>query len=78
MSVGEFVSDAWHRLQGELFPALAEEVGPLGRMHRRFLAVLAGRHDPAAALRDRTRQGPRARRRGDGAQAGTRGACPAS
>ena len=25
MSVGEFVSDAWHRIQGELFPFLAEE-----------------------------------------------------
>ena len=39
MSVGEFVSDAWHRVQGELFPFLAE-VGPLGKTHRRFVAVL--------------------------------------
>ena len=39
MSVGEFVSEAWHRIQGELFPFLAEEVGPLGRTHRRFVAV---------------------------------------
>jgi len=39
MSVGEFVSDAWHRFQGELFPFLAEEVGPLGEIHRRFVAV---------------------------------------
>ncbi len=39
MSVGEFVSDAWHRFQGELFPFLAEEVGPLGKTHRRFVAV---------------------------------------
>ena len=39
MSVGEFVSDAWHRIQGELFPFLAEEVGPLGEIHRRFVAV---------------------------------------
>ena len=39
MSVGEFVSEAWHRFQGELFPFLAEEVGPLGKTHRRFVAV---------------------------------------
>ena len=48
MSVGEFVSEAWHRFQGELFPFLAEEVGPLGKTHRRFVAVLdmapVGRH----------------------------------
>ena len=40
MSLGEFVSEAWHRFQGELFPFLAEEVGPLGKTHRRFVAVL--------------------------------------
>ena len=40
MSVGKFVSDAWHRFQGELFPFLAEEVGPLGEAHRRFVAIL--------------------------------------
>ena len=40
MSVGKFVSDAWHRFQGELFPFLAGEVGPLGKTHRRFVAVL--------------------------------------
>jgi len=39
MSVGEFVSDAWHRFQGKLFPFLAGEVGPLGKTHRRFVAV---------------------------------------
>ena len=39
MSLGKFVSDAWHRFQGELFPFLAEEVGPLGKTHRRFVAV---------------------------------------
>ncbi len=39
MPVGKFVSDAWHRFQGELFPFLAEEVGPLGEIHRRFVAV---------------------------------------
>jgi len=40
MSVGEFVSDAWHRFQGNLFPFLAEEVGPPSRRYRRFIAVL--------------------------------------
>ena len=40
MSLGKFVSEAWHRIQGELFPFLAEEVGPLGKTHRRFAAVL--------------------------------------
>ncbi len=48
MSVGKFVSDAWHRIQGEPFPFLAEEVGPPGETHRRFVAVLdlarVGRH----------------------------------
>ena len=48
MSVGKFVSDARHRIQGELFPFLAGEVGPLGKTHRRFVAVLelapVGRH----------------------------------
>ena len=39
MSLGEFVSEAWHRIQGELFPFLAGEVGPLGKTHRRFVAV---------------------------------------
>jgi len=40
MSLGEFVSDAWHRIQGELFPFLAGEVGPPGKTHRSFAAVL--------------------------------------
>jgi len=40
MSVGKFVSEAWHHIQGELFPFLAEEVGPLGETHRRFVSVL--------------------------------------
>ena len=48
MSLGEFVSDAWHCIQGELFPFLAEEVGLLGERHRRFVAVpglaRVGRH----------------------------------
>ncbi len=39
MSLGKFVSEAWHHVQGELFPFLAEEVGPLGEIRRRFVAV---------------------------------------
>ncbi len=34
------LSDFWHRFQGELFPALAEEVGPLLGTHRCFVAAL--------------------------------------
>ncbi len=48
MSLGEFVSNARHHIQGELFPFLADEVGPLGETHRQFVAVLdlapVGRH----------------------------------
>ncbi len=39
MSLGESVSDAWRRIQGQLLPFLAGEVGPPGRMHRRSVAV---------------------------------------
>jgi len=38
MSVGEFVSEASHRFQGELFRSWPE-VGPLGVRHRRSIAV---------------------------------------
>ncbi len=40
MSLRSSISDAWRRFQGELFPALAGEVGPLGVRHGRFIAVL--------------------------------------
>ncbi len=40
MNLGRRLSDFWRRFQGELFPALAEEVGPLLGTHRRFVAAL--------------------------------------
>lgn len=40
MNLGTKLSDFWHRFQGELFPALTEEVGPLLGTHRRFVAAL--------------------------------------
>lgn len=40
MNLGSKLSDFWRRFQGELFPALAEEVGPLLGTHRRFVAAL--------------------------------------
>ena len=40
MSLRSRLSDAWRHFQGELFPSLAEEVGPLGVRHTKFIAVL--------------------------------------
>ncbi len=40
MNLGSKLSDFWGRFQGELFPALSEEVGPLLGTHRRFVAAL--------------------------------------
>ena len=40
MNLGSKLSDFWRRFQGELFPALSEEVGPLLETHRRFVAAL--------------------------------------
>ena len=40
MNLGVKLSDFWRRFQGELFPALTEEVGPLLGTHRRFVAAL--------------------------------------
>ena len=40
MSLGGFIAERWQRFQEELFPFLAEAVGPLGERHRRFVAVL--------------------------------------
>ena len=40
MNLGSKLSDFWRRFQGELFHALAEEVGPLLGTHRRFVAAL--------------------------------------
>ena len=48
MSLRSSIPDAWRRLQGELPPSLAGEVGPLGVRHSRSVAVLdlmeGGRH----------------------------------
>ena len=40
MSLRSSLSDAWQRFQGELLPALAGEVGPLGVRHGKSVAVL--------------------------------------
>ena len=40
MSLRSTISNVWHRFQGELFPALAEEVGPLLENHKRLVQVL--------------------------------------
>ncbi len=48
MSLRSSIPDAWRRFQGELPPALAGEVGPLGVRHTKSVAVLdmveGGRH----------------------------------
>ncbi len=40
MTLGSTLSDLWHRFQGDLFPALAEAVGPLLEAHKRFVTAL--------------------------------------
>ncbi len=40
MTLGSTLSDLWHRFQGDLFPALAEAVGPLLETHKRFVTAL--------------------------------------
>ena len=40
MTLGSPLSDLWHRFQGDLFPALAEAVGPLLETHKRFVTAL--------------------------------------
>ncbi len=40
MTPGSTLSDIRHRFQGELFPALAEAVGPLLETHKRFVTAL--------------------------------------
>lgn len=40
MPLGESLSAYWRRLQGDLFPALGEELGPLGARHRQLVTVL--------------------------------------
>ena len=40
MPLKESLSAYWQRLQGELFAALAEELGALGEKHRQLVVVL--------------------------------------
>ena len=40
MSLRSTLSNVWNRFQGELFPALAAEVGPLLENHKRLVQVL--------------------------------------
>ncbi len=40
MTLGSTLSDLWRRFQGDLFPALAEAVGPLLETHKRFVTAL--------------------------------------
>ena len=40
MSLRSTPSNVWNRFQGELFPALAEEVGPLLENHRSLVRIL--------------------------------------
>ena len=40
MPLGETLSGYWRSLQGELFPALEEELGPLGERYRDLVTVL--------------------------------------
>ena len=40
MPLGASLSAYWQRLQGELFPALGEALGPLGERHRQLVTVL--------------------------------------
>lgn len=40
MPLREFLSGTWSHIQGNLFPWLAEELGPLTDMHRKLIIVL--------------------------------------
>jgi hypothetical protein len=40
VSLGETLTAFWIRLQGELFPVLDTELGPLGVRHQQFVTVL--------------------------------------
>ena len=40
MSLRQTLSGFWRSIQGDLFPWLEEELGPLGERHRRFVTVL--------------------------------------
>ena len=40
MPLNGMLSDCWRRIQGDLFPWLEEELGPLSEMHRQITTVL--------------------------------------
>ena len=40
MSLNSTLSNIWTRFQGELFPELAEEIGPLMEKHKHLVQVL--------------------------------------
>jgi len=40
MPLRETLSDYWRTLQGQLFPFLEEDLGPLGERHKQFVTVL--------------------------------------
>ena len=40
MPLIEFVAASWHHIQGQIFPWLQAEVGPLTDQHRRLVTVL--------------------------------------
>ena len=40
MPLGEMLSGYWRRIQGDLFPWLAEELGPLQEKHKQLVTVL--------------------------------------
>ena len=40
MPLGERLTACWRRLQGDLYPALGAELGPLGEGHRHLVTVL--------------------------------------
>ena len=40
MPLRESLSAYWQQIQGQLFPALVEELGPLGERHRKLVTVL--------------------------------------
>ena len=54
MNLGSTLSDIWQRFQGELFPALAEEVGPLLETHKRSArkwGLISSSNSPKAAMK---------------------------
>ena len=41
MSLRQTLSGFWRSIQGDLFPWLEEELGPLGERYRRFVTCLS-------------------------------------